>query len=60
MLRWTPGGRTSDLIEDIRPVTERGHRMKASVAVALLVENEPLDSDARFALATLRDMVGEA
>ena len=50
----------SDQIQRIRPMTALGHRTKASVAITLLVENRGEDGgddrDARFALATLRDL----
>ncbi len=51
-------------LEDMVPVTEAGHLAKARVAVVLLAENDYEEfsgnPDARFALVTLRDLVGRA
>src|SRR5260370_19559737 len=46
---------TYRLIQDMRPVTERGRGAKASVAVVLLVEYGEPAGLIQFALATLRD-----
>jgi hypothetical protein len=47
---------TVDLIEHMRPVTDRGRRAKASVAVTLLVEYGENANCIRFSLGLLRDM----
>jgi hypothetical protein len=49
----------SDRIEDMRPITAAGWSAKAAIAFVLLEENrgsDPVDVDARFAAATLRDL----
>lgn len=51
-------------LEGMVPVTEAGHRAKVSVAVVLLAENDYEEfsgnPDARFALVTLRGLLGRA
>lgn len=51
-------------LEEMVPVTQAGHLAKARVAVVLLAENDYEEfsgnPDARFALVTLRDLVGRA
>lgn len=51
---------TSDRIEDMRPATAEGYRAKATIALVLLEEQhgDSGDADVRFALATLRDLLG--
>lgn len=51
-------------LEEMVPVTQAGHLAKARVAVVLLTENDYEEfsgnPDARFALVTLRGLVGRA